>query len=108
MKKVLIANAAVGGLMFVVGASIHDFLGIRELGNVLAYGGIWYGALSLAIFAALPLYKKLRPRIDDAFDERSSSRAYEDLLRWKKLLDENIISQDEFDVKSRELKAKLL
>jgi len=35
LKKVMFL-IVIGGAIFVVGASLHDFAGIRELGNLLA------------------------------------------------------------------------
>lgn len=107
MIKLIVANTAAGGALFLVGALIHDFTNMNGLGDALAYTGIGYAALSGSLFA-IPFYKRIRPQIQEVLQNRAKSRAYEDLLRYKNLLDQKIISQEEFEAKSRELKAKIL
>mgnify|MGYP001810761819 CR=1 FL=1 len=107
MVKQIVAHAVVGGVIFFVGALLHDLTSWNELGDFLAIGGIWYAAISLSMFV-IPLYKKIKPQIDAAANERSRTRAYDDLIRLKKLLDEEIISQQEYDEKANELKVKFL
>ena len=106
MKKIFL-HAIAGGLIAFIGALLHDFARMSDLGTTLAVAGLGYAAISLSMLV-VPLYKKIRPQIETAIDEKSRSRAYEELLRLKKLLDEKIISQEEFDTRSRLLKAKVL
>ena len=73
MKTSLIAHAVVGCIIFVIGGSIHDFLKLHELGDVLAYGGAIYASLSLAIWA----YRRLRTRISASIEEKAKSKAHE-------------------------------
>ena len=107
MVKKIFAHAIVGGLIALVGALLHDFARMRDLGTTLAVAGLGYAAISLSMLL-VPLYKKIKPQIETAIDEKSRTKAYEELLRLKKLLDEKIISQQEFDTRSRLLKAKVL
>lgn len=90
-----------------MGALIHDSTDKESLGNTLAYIGIGYAAISFIILT-VALYKKANPHIGALFHEREKSKAYEDILKWKKLLDENIITQEEYEAKTRELKGKIL
>ena len=107
MVKLIVLNAAAGGAVFLVGALIHDFGDMKGLGDTLAFTGIGYAAVSLSLLV-IPLYKSIRPQVHALLLQRAKSTAYDDLLRYKNLLDQKIISQEEFEAKSRELKAKLL
>ena len=108
MVRYIVANAALGGAVLLVGALISDLsYGHEDLAEILAKSGLAYGTLSLCMLV-VPLYKMCRPYIDAASVDRRERNAYEGLIKLKRLLDERIISQDEFDVKSKELKAKLL
>lgn len=103
----IIAHAAIGGVIFLIGAFIHDVMNLDGLGNTFAAVGIGYGVISLCMLV-VPFYKKIAPKINTAIHEKAKLKAYDDILKFKKLLDEKIITQDEFDVKARELKTKIL
>jgi len=62
---------------------------------------ITYGILStlILLIPSLPTPK--------FFSERIQRKARNDLLEYKKMLDSGIITQDEFDIKSNELKQKI-
>lgn len=79
--------------------------------ELIMYAGLWYVGIAMAIgmvSMTLRLYKKSKPYVEDALTERDKTKAYEELLRLKKLLDENIISKEEFELKARALKLKML
>ena len=107
MIKLIIGNAIAGSVVFLVGALIHDLTDMNSLGDILAYGGIAYAALSASLLV-IPFYKWIRPQMSTVLRDRERSRAYEELLRLKNLLDQKVITSEEFEAKSRELKAKIL
>ena len=94
--KYILASAAAGLSVSFVGAIVHDFLRMSDLGDSLVVAGLGYAGVSLCVLA-IPVYKRV-----------SNAYAHKDLFRLKEMLDKNIISQQEFDSKSRELKAKVL
>lgn len=53
MFKLILANAAAGGAIFLCGALIHDFTDMNALGDTLAYTGIGYAALSATFLVIL-------------------------------------------------------
>ena len=106
MKRIL-AHAALGGAIALAGGLLHDLSRMHDLGNAVGFAGLVYAAISLSLLV-VPLFKKIRTQLDSAADEKSRSKSYEELLRLKKLLDEDIISQEEFNARSRVLKAKVL
>lgn len=55
------------------------------------------------IFIAVGSYSKIKSVISDY----SSSKAQNDLLKLKNLLDQGMITQEEFDKKAKELKERL-
>ena len=107
MIKLILGNVIVGGALFLIGALIHDFTDMNSLGDTLAFLGIGYAALSASLLV-IPFYKWIRPQMSTVLRDRAQPRAYEDLLRLKNLLDQKIITSEEFETKSRELKAKIL
>jgi len=107
VTRLILINAAVGGCVCLAGVLLVNFTGMHDLGGVLANTGLGYAVLSISFFV-VPLYKFAAPRVQEALLDRAKSKAYKDLLRYKALLDQNIISKQEFEAKSRELKAKLL
>lgn len=95
----------------VFGFNMSSSYSSQDSFELLMYAGIWYVGITVAIAMAvitLRLYKKSKPYVEDALTERDKTKAYEELLRLKKLLDENIISKEEFELKARELKLKML
>ena len=96
MTKYILASAAAGLVVAFVGALLHDFMRMQDFGENVIIAGVLYAVISLSLLA-IPIYKRL-----------ATSSRYSELLRLKNLLDKNIISQGEFDSKSRELKAKIL
>lgn len=104
LKKMLI-HLLIGGAIFSFGAVLHDYLGIRGLGNIIAYAGISYAVISIII-----ILLKWKPLVflERAVEEREKNKAVDDLLKYKKLLYEGILSQEEFAMKSDELKKKIL
>lgn len=65
------------------------------------------GGMSAAAWLSMLIYERAAPYVSERFHAQSKVQAYEELLRLKKLLDERVISQSEFDAKAAELKARL-
>ena len=114
MLQKILFHALVGGAMFIVGASLHDFANIRGPGSFLAYGGMVYaGATTLLILLGVNLPSPFGSQSGSSFinrfnKDRANKKAREELLEYKKLLDEGILTQDEFNSKANELKKKIL
>ena len=114
MFKKILFHVLVGGAIFIIGACLHDFADIKELGNFLAYGGMVYGGATtililLGVNLPSPVGAQSGPSVINRISsDRANKKAREDLLDYKRLLDEGIITQDEFDSKATELKKKIL
>ncbi|MDO8863674.1 hypothetical protein Q6D67_18430 [Haliea sp. E1-2-M8] len=114
MFKKILFHALVGGAIFIVGAGLHDFADIRGLGNFLAYGGMVYaGVTTLLILLGVNLPPQIGNRSGSSFigkvgKDFSQRKAREELLEYKNLLDEGVLTQDEFNTKAAELKKKIL
>ena len=114
MLKKILFHVLVAGALFIIGACLHDFADIRELGNFLAYGGMIYGgATTILILFGINLPSPVGAQsgssvINRIIRDRANKKARKDLLDYKRLLDEGIITQDEFDSKASELKKKIL
>lgn len=104
MLKKIIINIIIGGGAFFVGALVHDVAKIRYIGEFIALSGIAYGVLNIGFV----LFKQGTPLFNKVVSEREKIKAQDNLLKYKKLLDEGILTQDEFDKKSQELKRKIL
>tara|TARA_R110001592_G_C12949364_1_gene731211 strand:+ start:476 stop:820 length:345 start_codon:yes stop_codon:yes gene_type:complete len=114
MFKKILFHALVGGAIFIIGASLHDFADIRGPGSFLAYGGMVYAGLTtllilIGVNLPSPIGDSSRPsyfvKVSKNFSQK---KAREELLEYKKLLDEGVLTQAEFDAKAVELKKKIL
>ena len=77
----------------------------------LIIGSAWYAGISIAIGVGIGIFRAFKattPFVEQALTERDKDKAYSELLRLKKLCDQNIITQEEFDAKGHDLKGKLL
>ncbi|MBF5041882.1 hypothetical protein FGE12_05725 [Aggregicoccus sp. 17bor-14] len=79
----------IGAVIFVIGAAMATESDIALLGALVALGGLGYG---------------LKPLADEFVKNRDKTRAQAELLTCKKLFDEGILSQSEYDRKTEELK----
>lgn len=78
----------------------------QRLEAIIAFGFIII-LFIIFIIIVLNYYKKLKPKIESTINERQTSKAYDELLKYKKLFDENLISKEEFENRSREIKSKI-
>lgn len=114
MFKKILFHALIGGAIFIIGASLHDFAKIRGPGEFLAYGGMVYaGVTTLLILLGVNLPSPIGSQSGSSFfgkvsKDFSQKKAREELLEYKKLLDEDVLTQEEFDIKAIELKKKIL
>ena len=117
MFNKILFHALVGGAIFIVGASLHDYAEIKGLGNFLAYGGMVYaGATTVLILFGVNLPSpvggqsgsSLLNKVGKVSKDRAAKKARQELLDYKKLLDEGILTQEEFDSKANELKKQIL
>jgi hypothetical protein len=105
MKIKLLINFIICFVGFVIGATLHDDLGMKSLGDLIAYSSIW-----IFIFLSVYIYK-----VPDSFSfignlshNKNKKNAYEELMNLKKLLNEDAITQREFDLKAEKLKKFIL
>lgn len=121
MFKKILFHALVGGVIFIIGAVLYDFTKIKDLGDFLAYGGMVYAACStvlILIGVNIPSPIGTQPksslsiRINSLFSsfnkDRVNTKAREELLSYKKLLNEGIITEEEFNLKASKLKKLIL
>lgn len=108
MLKNLIINIVIAGSLVLSGGLWHDYSSYdsvnKKVGIIVLSIGIAYGILSIIIF----IYKYGTPLVKKAVSDKEKNNAQEDLLKYKKLFDEGILTQDEFSKKSKELKNKIL
>lgn len=90
--------------IFLFGAILNDGFGVRPLGSVIAYAGLIYSGVVFLCFI-LPAIPKA---FGSAKDRRDTEKAHEGLLKLKQLLDQEIITKEEFDKKAADLRAKVL
>jgi len=114
LKKVGI-NACIGAVLCAVGGLGWTFSSAPDWDKpgweILIIGSAWYAGISIAIGVCIGIFrafKKITPYVEQALSERDKGRAYTEIMRLKRLRDEDIITQAEFDAKARDLKAKLL
>jgi len=105
MIKKLIFHLLIGAGIFAIGGSLHDFAKMKELGNLLAYGGMIYAALAAFIIICVV---NMPPFLRKASEDIARKKAQDELLTYKKLFDEGILSKEEFDTKASELKKVIL
>jgi len=111
MFKNIIFHAFIGGAIFIAGALIHDVGKMKDLGNFLAYGGMMYAALSftLILFGVnLPSPFDKSNFIKKFIEDRKKKKVRDELLEYKKLFDEGVLTQEEYDSKTNELKKLIL
>lgn len=83
MFKKVALHALIGGVVFVLGACLHDFVNMKYLGDLLAYGGMAYAGIAtiLILFSVrIPIF------LVNAKKNASKKKAQEELMRYKKLL----------------------
>lgn len=79
--------------------------------EVLIIGSAWYAGISAAIGICVGLfhiYKKSTPHVTQVLNDRDKAKAHDELLRLKNLLDQDIITKEEFDAKAHDLKVRIL
>lgn len=101
-------HLVIGGTLYGSAFVIYELTRSDEFAVIFAIaGGLWAGVGVIKAIAHL-FKSEIKPHIASAVQEKAKVRAYDDLIRYKKLFDEKLITEEEFQEKSRELKAKLL
>jgi len=90
MLKKIIINIVIGGAIFIFGALLHELTEMEDVSQFIIVSGIAYGALSFGFI----LFKHGIPLFNKMVSERENTKAQDDLLKYKKLLDEGILNQD--------------
>lgn len=115
MKNSIIGIIA-GGIVFLIGASLHDHFDATVLGNLLAFSGIGIASifiLSLTYrFVSQAKHQALKDKIQKYIGNKSHARTKkkteDELLRYRELYDKEILTKEEFEAKVSELKDKIL
>lgn len=101
----------IGGIIFLLGALLSDSGTSRSFGDFLAYSGISIGLLGILILfinRISPLKKISDQKIAQANELISSQKLKikeEEMLRLKQLLDNDLITKEEFDDRIKKLKS---
>jgi hypothetical protein len=111
MNKTFFLKIAVGGAAsFILLATLFDFRVIPERlikpAEAVTWGMIFLGGLGVAGLLIL-LARDLVAHIGSRLEVRAKAEAHDELLKWKRLLDDKIVSVAEFEAKAAELKARL-
>jgi hypothetical protein len=98
-------NLFIGGVISLFGSVLHDGAGMRALGNIIVILGGAYAVISIIIilFKGDPL-----SLVSKTISEREKNKAQDELFKYKKLLDEGIITKNEYDQTVDKLKKKIL
>ena len=111
MFKQVIFHALIGSAIALVAVAIHDGLKLRSLGMVLLMLAMGYTGITIVLTLAgvkLPSYLNMPAFLSLTSSDRRKKEARNELLEYKKLLDENILTKEEFDSKADELKKLIL
>ena len=114
MFKKILFHAFIGGSIFMIGVYLHDYARIFGPGDFLAYGGMVYaGITTLLLLLGVNLSALIGGQPGSSLFRKignnySQKKAREELLEYKKLFDEGVLTQEEFDTKANELKKKIL
>lgn len=116
MLKKIISKLLTGGAIAAVGyslavwsnGSLSRHSGEMEVsGMLVGHAGLAYGVIA-ALMAMWPLLDVAAKKVAEANASRERSRAQDELLKYKLLLDQGILSQEEYSKKSEELKRQIL
>ena len=80
---------------------------VAGLLGIIAIAGLFW-AIGAAFGAAKSLSAKGVKKLGQAIHVQEAGRAHDQLLMYKRLLDEGILSEEEFAAKSEELKKQIL
>ena len=95
----------IGAVLITIGVVIQDDLNI--LAKLFILGGLFSLLVGLG-HLLLPLGAYFRKYFKRLSNNKKYNEAYNELRKLKKLLDEEIITQEEFETKAKELKEKVL
>lgn len=105
MLKKIALHVLIGSVLFILGACLHDFSSLKAAGDTIAFTGLAYAGIA----AILIIFNVRTPGfISSLINNRKRLQAHKELLIFKKLFDENIITQDEFDLQTDKLKKIIL
>jgi hypothetical protein len=108
-----IRGGVIFGIGFLVGATLHNGLDFRGDIPIITASIIWIagGIYSLANFNNpynLSSLKYVENKFSESIDNRNRQKIEEEMLRVKKLLDSEILTEDEYNQKMKSLKEKYL
>ena len=111
--SLLIRGGVTFGIGFLVGATLHDGLDVRDGIPIITASIIWIsgGLYSLANFNNsynFSALKNAEKKVSEAIENKNKQKIEEEMLRVKKLLDNNILTEDEYNQKMKSLKEKYL
>lgn len=111
--SLLIRGGVTFGIGLLVGIALHDGLDRDVIGEIpeITASIIWIvgGIYSLANFNNFfSVLKNVENKVSEAIDNKNKQKIEEKMLRVKKLLDSNILTEDEYNQKMKSLKEKYL
>ena len=102
--KHIILGAIISGIGFTLVATGNRIVH-HDIAEFIILVGIAWALVNILIV----LYKKkVSPSVNKALNDKAANQAQDELLKLKKLLDEGIITQSEYNQKSDKLKALAL
>jgi len=111
MKKTIL-GIIVGGIVFLIGAVLHDEYKIRTVGNILAYSGIVIASLFTIGFVYFLFRNKYGEKLVTYINQKARAKkkldAQNELLKYRELYDKEILTKEEFEKKVSELKKSIL
>jgi len=112
MLKNIISKLLIGGAIAAVGYLLAAWgnghsRAMEVSGMLVAHAGLAYGVIA-ALVVMWPLLDMAAKKVAKANASRERSRAQDELLKYKLLLDQGILSQEEYSKKSEELKRQIL
>lgn len=106
MFKKTIIHLLIGLGVFIFGALVNDF-GKPESGQLIMLIGVGYAIISL-VRNLLSAKHIVFLEVKKVINRRERNKAQEEILQFKRLLDEGILTPAEFNKKVEELKSKIL
>lgn len=94
------------------GAILHDLMGLAEVGFIIIIVSLIYASVTtvLILFGVNlpPSFSSQSSFLEKLNGERESKKSREELREYKKLFDEGLLTQEEFNVITSKLKKKML
>jgi len=111
LLSLLIRGGVVFGFGYLIGFTLHEGFNLKQNIPIVGASIIWIsgGLYSLLKFnVPFSVLIQLKNSISVIIDDKNKNKIEESMIRTKKLFDNGILTQDEYDKKIKELKEKYL